>query len=122
MKTIIISEEMERKIFQHYISEAISEGDIRLEVIKYLKDNYLPADKTILNKDGEQESAPLVIWLDKTTKQPFKTITLEKLFWKIQDVFQNIKDDKKERDEFLWDTIKAWYSNTYNPNTGNLIK
>lgn len=122
MKTIIISEEMERKIFQHFINEAVSDGDIRLEVIKYLKDNFVPADKTIINKDGEQESAPLVIWLDKTTKQPFKTITLEKTFWKIQDKFQNLKDDKKERDEFLWETLKAWYNGNYNHSTGNIIK
>lgn len=118
MKTIIISEEMERKLFQYYINEAISDGDIRMEVLKYLDGNFVRADKTILNKNGQQESAFLLIWLDKN-KQPFQTITLEKAFWMLQDHFKTIKDDKKERDEFLWDTLKSWYGNNYNKTTGN---
>ena len=61
MKTIIISEEMERKLFQYYINEAISDGDIRMEVLKYLDGNFVRADKTILNKNGQQESAFLLI-------------------------------------------------------------
>lgn len=122
MKTIIISEEMEQKLFQYLIKEAICDGDVRLEVFNYLNNNFQPYAPTIINNDGKQSDNYLVLWLDQKTKQIFQTITLEKLFWMVQDEFKGIKDDKKERDEFLWETIKAWYGNKYNPKTGNIFK
>ena len=120
MKKIIISESMEQKLFQYLINEAIAEGEKRLEVVKYLDDNFKRADKTILNKDGEQESSKLVVWLDNTTKQPFKTLTLENLYFMVQKKFQNIFGDKKQRNQFIWDTVNAWYNNNYNKTTGNI--
>ena len=48
-------------------------------------------------------------------------MNLEDLFWLLQDKFKNIKTDKKERDVFIWDTLKAWYLNKLNLNTGNIV-
>lgn len=120
MKKIIITESMEQKLFQHLINEAIEEGAKRLEVLKYLDNNFQRADKTILNKNGDQESTQLVIWLDNVTKQPFQTLTLEKVYFMIQKKFQHIFGDTKQRNQFLWDTVNAWYNNNYNKETGNI--
>lgn len=120
MKTIVITEEQEQKIFQKLINESISDGDVRMVVVKFLNNNFLKTSKSVIDDNGQLNYENMVIWVDKN-KEPIKTMNLEELFWLLQDKFQNLKSDKKERDIFIWETLKAWYSNKLNLKTGNIV-
>ena len=119
MVKIILTELQEQSLMQKLINEEVSDGDVRLEVINYLNNNFIKADKSIINDKGDLQYKKLVIWVDKN-KEPIKTLSIEDLFWLLQDKFKNIKSDKKIRDAFIWDTLKSWYLNQYNKKTGNI--
>lgn len=120
MKTIIITEKQEQNIFQRLINESVSDGDVRNVIVKFLNNNFLKSSKSTINDDGNLEYENIVIWVDKN-KEPMKTMNLDDLFWLLQDKFKNLKSDKKERDSFIWETLKAWYLNKLNLKTGNIV-
>ena len=114
---IFINERQEQMLIKMLIKE--SEGDQNLLVFKFLDDNFIRADYT-QEVDGRPTKVNTVVWLD-SDKQPFKTITLERLFYILQDEFQNLTNDKKERDERLKNILQSWVSKKYNKKTGNLL-
>ena len=111
MKTIIINEKIEKKLFETLINESLGYSN-KVAVIKsYLDNNFIKADYEQLNKDGDLEKQLLVIMLDSQKQPTEHRLTLEQLYYKLQYKFQNILSDKKERNIFIWNTINDWYNN-----------
>lgn len=114
---IIITESQESLLIQRLLMEA--EGDQNLIVFKFLDDNFLRADYT-QEVDGKPSKVNTVVWLD-SNKQPYKTISIERLFYVLQEEFKNLTSDKEERDKRLKDIMNAWINKKYNKDTGNII-
>lgn len=114
---IIITEKQERKLAQYLIKEA--EGDQNLVVFNYLDNNFIRADYT-KDKDGQPSKMNAVVWLD-SKKQPYKTISIERLFYLLQDKFSALVSDKNERDTRIKNIVNAWVNKTYNKDTGNIL-
>ena len=118
-RKIIISERSETALLKHILNE-VSETDINLEVFKYLDDNFLRTSNTDMGEDGSPSTKYSVIWLDQQ-RNPYKAITLNRLFYIVQDKFKSLCSDKKQRDERIKKIISAWYTKRYNKNTGTIL-
>lgn len=102
MKTFILSENGYQKIHKTIIEESYSD---KVELVrKYLDDNFMRAT---FEKDGENVG----IFVKLSNHLP-----TEKSYWK-QDVldildkeFNNILNDKNERDGFLNQLLDDWYN------------
>lgn len=116
-RRIIITEEQEAALIAALLQEA--ESDQNLVVFDFLDKNFVRADFT-QEVDGQPTSVNSVVWLD-AKKQPYKTITLKRLFDILQDKFQSLTSDKTERDNRLKEIINAWINKSYNIKTGNIL-
>lgn len=116
-KRIVITEEQEKRLIKRLIQEA--ECDQNLIVFDFLDKNFVRADY-IKDIDGMPKSVDTVVWLDDK-KQPYKTITTERLFYILQDKFQTLTSDKDIRDMRLKQIINAWINKSYNTKTGNIL-
>lgn len=115
MKTIIISEEKIKVLEQAVLNEKYGGlGDAVKLVKDYLDKNFARAKSTIF-KDGKPKTEEVVAWLDDY-KQIVKTLTDVQLFYVLQDAFQTIMTDRDERDKFLKQIIKDWYTHKITKN------
>lgn len=114
---IYITEQQEARLIQYFLKEA--ESDQNLVIFKYLDDNFVRADY-VQDVDGKPSKVNTVVWLDGN-KQPYKTITLDRLFYVLQNEFQNLVSDKKARDIRLKEILNAWINKKYNKDTGNIL-
>lgn len=121
MKTIIINEKIEKKLFETLINESLGYSS-KVAIIKnYLDNNFIKADFEQLNKEGDLEKQQLVIMLDSQKQPTEHRLSLEQLYYKLQYKFQRILSNKKERNVFIWNTINDWYNNKITKNN-NLSK
>ena len=105
MKTIIINENIERKLFEMLINEGLGYSN-KVNIIKnYLDKNFIKADIEQLNDKGDLEKQNIVIMLDSKKEPTEHRLTLEQLYYKLQYKFQNIISNKNERNQFIWNTI-----------------
>lgn len=110
MKTIKITEHQEQTIIKSLINEELSYlGDKEEIVIKWLNNYFKPMENETFDDMGLPKVDKIVSVLDSKKQISKKLISLEKLFYILQTQFKNILQDKKDRDLFLWDTIKKWY-------------
>nr|MBP3680801.1 hypothetical protein [Clostridia bacterium] len=111
MKTIIINENIERKLFEMLINEGLGYSN-KVNIIKnYLDKNFIKADIEQLNDKGDLEKQNIVIMLDSKKEPTEHRLTLEQLYYKLQYKFQNIISNKNERNQFIWNTINDWFNN-----------
>jgi calcineurin-like phosphoesterase len=52
----------------------------------------------------------IVSILDTKKQLTKKFISIERVYYILQTQFKNILQDKKDRNQFLWDTLKKWYN------------
>lgn len=83
---------------------------------KYLDSNFIKADIEELNDKGDLEKKPLVIMLDSKMQPTENRMTLEQLYYKVQYKYQNIIQNKKERNKFIWNVINDWFYNKITKN------
>lgn len=114
---IIITEKQEKALMNYLLKEA--EGEQNLIVFKFLDDNFVRGSYT-QDVNGRPTNAETVVWLD-SKKQPYKTITLDRLFYVLQDEFKSLTSDTKARDERLKKVMNAWINKKYNKETGNIL-
>ena len=115
MVTIKITERQERLILKAILNEEYGGLSDKVgEVKKYLDNNFMRMS-TLEFKDGEPQNTEVVAWVDKN-KQPIKLLTDVQLFYLIQEKSKNILSDKEERDKFLKQIIKQWYTNNIGKN------
>lgn len=114
---IIINESQEKYLIAALLKE--SEGEQNLIIFDFLDKNFVRADYT-QEDNGTLADVDTVVWLD-SKKQPYKTITTDRLFYMLQDKFSNLTSDREERDMRLKNIIDAWINKKYNPQTGNLL-
>ena len=109
MKTIVLSEEQEKMLISHMVTEEVCGWSDKVDLIKrYLDNNFVRADVTTIGKDGAPEQTKVVGWLDGN-KKIVKTLTDVQLFYFLQDKFKNIFIDKEQRDKFIKQVMKDWY-------------
>jgi predicted Zn-dependent peptidase len=77
------------------------------EVKDFLDKNFIP-DTITMTVDGKVSNVEVVDWIDGKN-QVAKQLTDEQLFYLLQEEFNDILADEKERDEFLIKVIKNWY-------------
>jgi hypothetical protein len=121
MKTIIINENIEKKLFEMLISEGFGYNRKVAIIKKYLDTHFIKATFNERNKEGDFDEKPLVIMLDTKNKASNVTLTLEQLYYKLQYKYQNIITNKVERNKFIWNTVHDWYYNKITKNN-NLSK
>lgn len=111
MKTIIINENTERKLFEMLINEGLGYSN-KVNIIKnYLDKNFIKADVEQLNDKGDMEIQNIVIMLDSKREPTEHRLTLEQLYYKLQYKFQKIISNKNERNQFIWNVINDWFNN-----------
>jgi hypothetical protein len=110
MKKIIISERLERLLFQTILNEEIAYmGDKEDIVVKWLDEHFKPMENETSDDMGLPKVEKIVGILDSKKEKIIKLISLERVYFMLQTKFQRILQDTKERDEFLWKTLNKWY-------------
>lgn len=121
MKTIIINENIEKKLFELLINEDYGYSS-KVKIIKdYLNTHYIKADIEKLDDKGDMKKQPIVIMLDTKMQPTENSLTLEQLYYKVQYKYQNIIPNKEERNKFIWNVINDWFYNKITKNN-NLSK
>ena len=82
MKTIIINEKTEKKLFEMLMNEGFGYSSKVAIIKKYLDTHFVKADMEQLNKEGDMEKKPLVIMLDSKMQPTENRLTLEQLYMK----------------------------------------
>ena len=110
MKTVYITEKQEKLLIHLMMNEEIGGMSDKVGVVKkFLDDNFVRATASEMGENGLPETRGIVVWLDDS-KKPVKTLTDVQLFYVLQSQFKNIISDRDERDKFLKQVIKDWYS------------
>lgn len=125
MSCIIINEKQETFLINKILKESTDDyveelGPKRLELKKFLDSNFKKGSMDVIGDDGEPSKIGLVVMV--RDGKPVKSMDDKMLFYYIQSHkrFRNIVQ-RKDRDEFLKDTIIAWYNNEITKN-GNIVK
>ena len=85
-----------------------------LVIKRYLDKGFKRGKMSGLGEDGYPKDIKIVAMLS-TDGSPLKNLTATQLFYLLQDRFSKMFTDKKQRDEFLWDTMNDWYNKTISP-------
>lgn len=111
MKKIIISEQGEQHLLNVLLKEELTYmGDKEDIVKKWLDDHFKAMESETSDEMGLPKIEKIVSILDSKKQITQKLISLERVYFMLQTQFKNILQDKKERDEFLWSTLKKWYN------------
>ena len=111
MKKIIISEKQEKYLYNSLVNEEVSYlGDKEEVVIKWLDDHFKAMENEISDDMGLPKIEKVVSILDTNKQLTKKLIPIERVYYMMQTQFKNILHDKKDRNQFLWDTLKKWYN------------
>lgn len=111
MKKIIISEQGEQHLLNILLKEELTYmGDKEDIVKKWLDDHFKAMENETSDEMGLPKIEKIVSILDSKKQITQKLISLERVYFMLQTQFKNILQDKKERDEFLWSTLKKWYN------------
>ena len=111
MKKIIISEQGEQHLLNVLLKEELTYmGDKEDIVKKWLDDHFKAMENETSDEMGLPKVEKIVSILDSKKQITQKLISLERVYFMLQTQFKNILQDKKERDEFLWSTLKKWYN------------
>lgn len=109
MKKIIISENLEKQLIKKLLQEEVTYlGDKQDIIIKWLNSHFHITEVDEDGENGMPSSKKMATKLDSKKQITDKIISLEKVFYMAQAQFKNILQDKKDRDELIWDCIKKW--------------
>ena len=117
MKTFILSEEQLKK---NILRESYSDKAIMIK--NFLDSNFMRATFTKTGDDGLKKNVGIFVQLDSNRLPTDTQLTAETVFDIIQNKFNNILTDKKERDRFIIQVMKDWYSNAKDLKNGTLSK
>ena len=117
MKTFILSEEQLRK---NILRESYSDKAIMIK--NFLDSNFMRATFTKTGDDGLKKNVGIFVQLDSNRLPTDTQLTAETVFDIVQNKFNNILTDKKERDRFIIQVMKDWYSNAKDLKNGTLSK
>ena len=111
MKKIIINEKSEKHLFEHLMNEELSYMGDKKEVVKKWLDNHFKAmEQESTDEMGLPKIEKVVSVLDSKKQLTKRLIKLDMVYFMLQKQFQKILQDKKERDNFLWNTLNNWYN------------
>lgn len=117
MKTFIITEEQLKK---NILRESYSDKAIMIK--NFLDSNFMRATFTKTGDDGLKKNVGIFVQLDSNRLPTDTQLTAETVFDIVQNKFNNILTDKKERDRFIIQVMKDWYSNAKGLKDGTLSK
>ena len=115
---VIITERQEQLLINSMVNEELDYGERRLCVKRFLDDNFKKGSIDRMDDDGNPSKYEVVVMLTQD-KKPAKTMTDKQLFYYLQSKFRDILPEA-ERDEFLKDTIRKWYSDKISRNGSSL--
>jgi hypothetical protein len=115
-KTFIITEEKEQNIISEILEEAFYPTSDKVLLIKnYLDKNFAKQELDSLDDNGYPKKEKTVVMLSKD-KQPLKTLRMKELLMLLDDKFNNMVSDDKDRKKFLKQVITDWYLNKIKSN------
>lgn len=117
MKTFILSEEQLKK---NILRESYSDKAIMIK--NFLDSNFMRATFTKTGDDGLKKNVGIFVQLDSNRLPTDTQLTAETVFDIVQNKFNNILTDKKERDRFIIQVMKDWYNNAKDLKNGTLSK
>lgn len=110
-KTIIIDEDKEQELIGNILNEVFYPTSEKvLYITNYLDKNFAKQALDSLDDNGYPTKEKTVVLLSNE-KQPLKTLNMKELLRLLDDKFQKIISDKKDRRNFLKQVIKDWYFN-----------
>ena len=110
-KTIIIDEDKEQELIGNILNEVFYPTSEKvLYITNYLDKNFAKQALDSLDDNGYPTKEKTVVLLSNE-KQPLKTLNMKELLRLLDDMFQKIISDKKDRRKFLKQVIKDWYFN-----------
>ncbi|MBR6516110.1 MAG: hypothetical protein IKT40_04570 [Bacilli bacterium] len=107
---IVLNERQEKMLHKLILKEQANYlGDKENLILTWLNDNFKPMD--LYNKDnfGLPKKSLGVCVLDQNKQVTENIITVEDLFFKLQEKFKKILSDKNDRDELIKMVLKKWY-------------
>ena len=111
MKKIIISEQAEHMLRNVLLNEELTYMGDKEDIVKqWLDDHFKAMENETSDEMGLPKVEKIVSILDSKKQITAKLISLERVYFMLQTQFKNILQDKKERNEFLWSTLKKWYN------------
>ena len=117
MKTFKLTENQLKK---NLLNESYSDKVIMIK--NFLDSNFMRATFTKSGDDGLKKNVGVFVQLDSNRLPTDTQLTAETVFDIVQNKFNNILTDKKERDRFIIRVMKDWYSNSKDLKNGTLSK
>lgn len=107
-KKIIMTEsqfsELKKRLAENYFVETN-----KVEIVKeYLDDNFVRGGLPVFGEDGYPSTVP-VVGMKMTDGSIGRNMTAKQLFYLLQDKFNKIYEDPKQRDSFLKKVLVDWY-------------
>ena len=96
------------------LKEEFDYGNKRLLIKQHLDDNFQKGTIDKMDDSGNPAKQSVVVMLTKD-KKPVKTMNDRQLFYYLQSHFNTILPEE-DRDEFIKNTMIAWYDNKLNDN------
>ena len=108
-KTITLTEAKQDKLIESVLKEAFFPlSDVVVMVRDYLDKNFMRQSLDDISSDGYPIKTPTVMMVS-ADKQPLKTLQMKELLLLLDDKFNNLVKDEKDRKKFLKQVIKDWY-------------
>jgi hypothetical protein len=110
VKRIIISEQAEKRLLERLINEATGYlGDKEDLVMDWLNRHFKALEIDQQDNTSIPVKGKAVSVLDTNGQITKRIISMEDAYYILQAKFKHILEDKKERNQFLWDTLHKWY-------------
>ena len=119
MKTIILDEDKKNILVSKLIEESIGYTGKVKQVLSYLNKNFIKGSRAIKNSKGKICPQKVAIRIDYNRQSTNELITIENVYYEIQEEFKNIITNKKMRNNFLWQLVNDWFNKKITKN-GNL--
>ncbi len=120
MRTFILTEDKVNKLKREMIRESF--GDKVVLVKNFLDSNFMRATLTQNDDNGLKKNVGVFIQLGPNRLPTDTRLDRESVLDIVQNKFNKILTDKKERDRFLLQVIDDWYYNKKNLKNGVLSR
>lgn len=116
-KKIKINEQTEDRILADYLAESLSPCREQVLIVKdFLDDNFIKTEIDDIDANGYPKKIKCVSLVSGPKKQALKTMQMKELLLMLDDKFNKMIKDKKDRRSFLKQIIKDWYNNSIDHN------
>lgn len=111
----LVTNEQLNFLNKHILEEEFKFGNYSVEpskvlaVKKYLDETFVRGSMPIIGEDGYPKTL-YIVGMKGTDGKVLKNMTAKQLFFLLQDKFNKIYQESKQRDRFLKQVMKDWYN------------